>query len=403
MRTGGIYIVGDPSVQKEMLLDKTSDKLKVKEFTIPSAPSMFSRQTADPMWKVARKGAAPAFGSSEIKRMNLICNDHVHHWIAERLEPFIDKNESFDPSKEMVRLTFSLITNWAFEYIATDEEYEHFLHNLEFALKELMFKEITNPLRKYYAPADHRKALQSRAEVRGFSKKILDAYRKKSDEDKSSNKTMIRLIVENEQYDDSHRVSEITTIIIAGFDTTGYTLSSTLMLLAQHPNVAKKLQQELATMDAVNWSKSEYLRCVIYESRRLLPVVALGSPRVVGRDFSCKGGSIVIPKGSFVVMPQILSHRNPTVFEDPDSFLPERWENADKVMHDSLFTFSRGNRSCVGQSLAMSELYAIIPTLLSRYDFEIVDEGKLAFFFTLKYAGARLKVSRASLCLSCML
>jgi len=44
----------------------------------------------------------------------------------------------------------------------------------------------------------------------------------------------------------------------------------------------------------------------------------------------------------------------------------------------------------------MSELYAIVPTLLSRYDFEIVDEGELAFFFTLKYAGSCLKVSRAS-------
>jgi len=168
------------------------------------------------------------------------------------------------------------------------------------------------------------------------------------------------------------------------------------MLLAQHPDVGTKLRQELATMDAANWSKSDYLRCVITESKRFLPVTALGSTRIIGRDISCKGGSIVIPKGSHVMMPQILAHRNPAVFEDPDSFLPERWENADKAMRESLFTFSRGNRNCVGQSLAMSELYSVVPTLLARYHFEIVDEGELVNILSFKYVGARLKVSRAS-------
>ena len=394
-RIGGVYIVGDPIVAREVLLDKTSDKrASLPIIAIFGCPSMLTRPTTDPMWKVARKGTAPAFGSSEIKRMDQICNGNVERWIAERLGPSIEKNESFDPSTEMTRLTFNLITNWAFEYIATDEEYDHFSHHFELALNELALKQGTNPLRKYYAPSELQKALQSCAEVQEIAKKILATYRK--NENKSPNKTMIRLIVENEQFDDKQRVAEIATMIIAGFETTGCTLSSILMLLAQHPDVGTKLRQELATMDAANWSKSDYLRCVITESKRFLPVAALGSTRIIGRDISCKGGSIVIPKGSHVLMPQILAHRNPAVFEDSDFFLPVTWENADKAMRDSLFTFSRSNRNCVGQSLAMSELYSVVPTLLARYHFEIVDEGELVNILSFKYVGARLKVSRAS-------
>ena len=273
-------------------------------------------------------------------------------------------------------------------------EYELFSHHIELALREFHFRQSTNPFRKIYGPllSEYQTAKNSCVQVQAFARKILDAYR--NNENKSSNKTVIRLIVENETYvDDKHRVAEIVTMIIAAYETTGNALGTAIILLAKHPKVSEKLHAELLSMDVANRSRSGYLRDVITESNRLLPVAAMGSTRQVGRDISCKGGTMVIPKGSIIFMPQILAHRCPTVFKDPSVFRPERWEDADNSMREALMGFSHGMRNCVGQSLAMAEIYSTIPKLLANYSFEVEDEGELDYFLTLKYVGCRLMAS----------
>jgi cytochrome P450 len=394
-----VYVVGDPTTTREILLDKETDKPEAtyESFdNIAGAKNMFTRRN-DMKWHASRKGTRNAFASTEIHRMNRICTEHVDQWIKNKLEHCIDTNESFDPSHEMVRITFGVILEAAFEFSATDEEYEHFSHHLEVALKEFVLKGSTNPFRKIFGPllSEYRTAKKSCVHVQAFARKILDAYRK--NENKSSNNTVIKLIVENESFaDDKHRVAEIVTMLIAGHDTTGYTLGTTLMMLAKHPKVSEKLTAELLSMDVANRSRSEYLRAVITESQRLLPVAAMGSIRQVGREISCKGGSMVIPKDSIIFLPQFLLLRCPTVYKDPCSFRPERWEDADKSMRDAFMNFSLGNRNCIGQSLAVAEMYSIIPTLLAKYSFEVEEEGELDYFLTLKYVGSKVKASRVN-------
>ena len=65
-----------------------------------------------------------------------------------------------------------------------------------------------------------------------------------------------------------------------------------------------------------------------------------------------------------------LMHREPSAFPDPDKFDPERWLDADKTAYCERFMvpFSRGNRMCIGQPLAMAELYIAIGELFRRFD-----------------------------------
>eukprot|EP01083_Nonionella_stella_P021517 59662_1 len=130
---------------------------------------------------------------------------------------------------------------------------------------------------------------------------------------------------------------------------------------------------------------------------RLLPVTAMGSYRRAGRDFTFSdkgGGKIVIPKNAVVAMPFYVQNRDPANFAEPNLFIPERWEtNYDKVKGAAI-QFSHGARNCPGQSLAMAELYSTIPKILSEYKLELENEGKLDYFLTLKYVGAKLRASR---------
>jgi len=102
---------------------------------ITGAKNMFTRKNGV-KWHESRKDTRHAFASSEIHRMNHICADHVDQWFENKLELWIDTNGSFDPSHEMVRITFGVILEAAFDYsAATVEEYEFFSYHLEAALK----------------------------------------------------------------------------------------------------------------------------------------------------------------------------------------------------------------------------------------------------------------------------
>ncbi len=116
------------------------------------------------------------------------------------------------------------------------------------------------------------------------------------------------------------------------------------MLLSKHQEIQEKLRADLLGMKVDERSKSAYMRNVVMESNRLLPVTPLGTVRKIGRDITCKNeyGPMIIPKDSVMYIPLMLLHRNPSVFERPKEFLPERWENATKKMRESMMTFSLG-------------------------------------------------------------
>jgi cytochrome P450 len=65
-------------------------------------------------------------------------------------------------------------------------------------------------------------------------------------------------------------------------------------------------------------------------------------------------------------------HRNEEVFPSPDTFDPTRWTDPDiQAVHareKCLVPFSRGSRSCIGQNLAMCELYVFLGTFFRRFD-----------------------------------
>ena len=65
-----------------------------------------------------------------------------------------------------------------------------------------------------------------------------------------------------EGFDDDQKVSEMLTYIVAGHDTTGFSLSTALVLLAQRPQVAQKVYDGIRTRD--------FHRCTFFKMHFLL-------------------------------------------------------------------------------------------------------------------------------------
>ncbi|KAL4734950.1 cytochrome P450 [Aspergillus similis] len=199
---------------------------------------------------------------------------------------------------------------------------------------------------------------------------------------------------------------ESQALMFGGADTTGMTLMHGCFYILQEKSrgVYERLKTELVeawpSLDgaAPTWEELEklpYLTAVIKESLRMSPGVASPLPRVVP-----KSGAVItkthIPGGTIVSQSSHFVHTNPDIFEDPHSFIPERWlGEKGKSLDKWLLAFSRGPRSCLGQQLAWAELYLTYGHVFRKFDLQIdpssPNELKWKDTFLANYLGPHLK------------
>ncbi|XP_046575755.1 cytochrome P450 3A12-like isoform X2 [Haliotis rubra] len=156
----------------------------------------------------------------------------------------------------------------------------------------------------------------------------------------------------------------------AGFETISTSLQFMAYVLATHPSVQKKLVEaidseigdEQPTYD--NIQKIEYLEHFIRETLRLYPSIPMVARETVS-TVDIKGHTF--PRGSVVVAPTLEIHRDPEYFDDPDSFVPDRWRET--INPVSWLPFGYGPRQCIAMRLAMIEMKIGLIHVLRRVEF----------------------------------
>jgi cytochrome P450 len=165
---------------------------------------------------------------------------------------------------------------------------------------------------------------------------------------------------------------EVLTLLLAGHETTANALIWTFLLLAQHPHIEARLQEEYQHVLNGRPAMIEDLpqlhstRMVIEEAMRLyLPAWGLGR-RALGND---EIGGYFIPKGAYVLVFPYVTHRHPAFWERPNEFDPERFSaRLSAGRHRfAYFPFGGVPRLCLGNQFALYEAQLILATILSRY------------------------------------
>jgi cytochrome P450 len=170
---------------------------------------------------------------------------------------------------------------------------------------------------------------------------------------------------------------EVLTFLLAGHETTAVSLSWSWYLLSQHPEVEKRLREELCqvlggrTPQLGDLPRLPYTDKVVKESMRLYPP-AWSLARTVAKEIEL--GGYQLPVGSNVVMSPWILHRDPRFFEEPEQFNPDRW-TADVAQHlpkFAYFPFGGGPRLCIGASFAMMEANLLLAAIAQRFQLRLV-------------------------------
>ncbi len=298
-----------------------------------------------------------------------ITNDFLSEWIPEQKKNIaaemkiltikiaskclfgLEPNREIDSTSELINKVVEMSTSAPvelFQFNLTGTPYNKLLK-----LAEQLENEMTE-------------MIQKRRQANLNSKDLLSSLINATDE-------------EGNKFTDSELVGQAYLLFVAGHETTTNALTWTLFLLAQHPEITKKLIDELESNlkgdppSVSQLDKLVYLENVIKESMRILPPASfLG--RKSTRDFSL--GGIDLPAGISVVLSPYITHHMPEIFSKPESFIPERWENFTPGTFEYI-PFGFGAHACVGAAFAMMEIKIIISTILQKFRLKVIPGSRI--------------------------
>lgn len=184
-----------------------------------------------------------------------------------------------------------------------------------------------------------------------------------------------------EELNKRQTIHMLKVLFVAGTDTIASTLEWAMSEVLHNPEVLLKVQEELEqTIGKGQWveeshiDRMPYLRAVIKETFRLHPAVPLLIPRKAGPDAVICG--FTVPKGAQVLVNVWAIGRDPSIWEMPNCFMPERFLGSDidvKGRDFELLPFGGGRRICPGLPLALRMLPLMLGSLLNCFKWNLED------------------------------
>ncbi len=197
-----------------------------------------------------------------------------------------------------------------------------------------------------------------------------------------SGQDILGLLIESRHEDGARFTDEqvrdqVLTLLFAGHDTTTSTVAFLFYELARHPEWAERLAAERGTVVGDREAGAQELfrelpelGMAVDETLRLYPPAWIG-PRRAAEDFEF--GGYRVPAGLPVNYSSWASHRLPDVFEEPDSFKPERFapEERAKLPKGAYVPFGGGPRICIGMRFGELEVRAIAAAILRDFRLDL--------------------------------
>jgi cytochrome P450 len=370
-----ILMVSSPSIAHEVLVEKAESFIKSAGLSIFARPVLGEGLLTSErdVHRRQRRMIAPVFAHKRIASYG-----DVMVAKAEAAAARLDPRETADLSEEMMRLTLDIVGKTLFDAdLATDASL------IGEALTEAMRQMMNSLVRLIPTPpvVPTPGNLRMRAAVRRLDEVVYSLIRERraSGEDRGD---MLGMLLATRDADDGSGLTDLEvrdqamTIMLAGHETTANALAWTFYLLARHPDVRARLEEEIDTAigkrsaTVADLPNMPLALQVLKESMRLYPPAY-----VVGRRAAhpLTVGGAPVRKGQLVLLNIVGIHRRPSEFPDPERFLPERFtpEREKALPPQAFMPFGAGPRICIGNHFALMEGHLLLATLTQRYRFDL--------------------------------
>ncbi|XP_042957914.1 cytochrome P450 705A5-like [Carya illinoinensis] len=195
-----------------------------------------------------------------------------------------------------------------------------------------------------------------------------------------------------------HIKAFLQDLFIAGTSTSADVLQWTMSELINHPQMFKKLRDEIVSVvgtgtrlvEEMDVPNLPYLQAVVKETLRLYPPIGV-TARECREDCKIKGYHV--SQNTMLAINLYSIMRDPEVWDNPNEFRPERFlvSNNSKLLHDKnqnheneltgrqslidYVPFGGGRRGCPGSILAYSTINQTIAAIVQCFDWKVGGGG----------------------------
>ncbi|EOY30248.1 Cytochrome P450 superfamily protein isoform 2 [Theobroma cacao] len=173
-------------------------------------------------------------------------------------------------------------------------------------------------------------------------------------------------------------------LVAGGTDTSATTVEWAISELIKQPQLIKKATEELdRVIGRERWVEEKdipqlpYIDAIMKETMRKHPVAVMLAPHLALED--CLVAGYDIRKGTTVFINTWSMGRDPSLWEEPEDFRPERFlgKKIDvKGQHFELLPFGSGRRMCPGYSLGLKMIRSSLANLLHGFNWKLPDNTK---------------------------
>ncbi|MER6716124.1 MULTISPECIES: cytochrome P450 [unclassified Streptomyces] len=374
--TSPAIVVSTPDTVREVLIERADDYARGRRQTRALTPLMGQGLLVSegPLHARQRRIILPHLSPRQVPKYADTIVAEAERYIAEWKTP-----HEVDLVAEMNSMTMDIVTQLLFSSSSRDnqalaraitEAFEWEMHALTSVF----------PLPLWVPTARNRRARQNIDTIRAWISRFIEERRASQDEAQP-----VDLLGDlmNTRYEDGSRMpdslllDEALTAWGASQETSADAQAWTLYMLATHPEVRERVRQEVdnavgrRTVRHEDLSELPFCAQVFKEAMRLFPPASM-IPRQAVRDTTLRG--YTVKKGTMVFINAYSLHRRPEVFDDPETFDPDRFERTREraLPKGAYLPFGTGGNVCPGSHLALMEGHLLTAVLAQRLTVELL-------------------------------
>jgi cytochrome P450 len=342
----------------------------------------------DELWKRQRRTIAPLFHQDHIFGLVPVMNlqikqtlDSLASTLASKLGSAVEATQPIQANLVLMKMAYQVMgaTLFGSNLNPYFEELFHSMNYLNQFLTKKLFRLIPIP---DWVPLSSQ--VQFKKSMTALDRIVYQVIDEKCEQIRKneSSKDLVSLLIQakdpetGQTMDRTQIRDEAITLMLAGHETTGHTLTWVAHYLSLYPDVQnecfeeinQKVQGEEAALEDV--FKLEKISAVIDETLRIRPPVWAFTRRSIASD-ELRGHSI--PAGSILFMTPYFTHRHADFWTKAEDFDPSRLFGEHKGQY---FPFGLGPRQCVGKHFALLEVKLALVQILKKFKLVALSDAK---------------------------